>query len=104
MSVKFNNSSLEDRHNDTYLFSSLVVITTKSSPVPTMYVAGTYLCQTFGIVIYLWCVMVYKLYLNKKNKEQTAIHVAAAKCKMNKKMPGLSTGCKTINHMSALSA
>ena len=33
--------------------------------------------------------------INKKNKEQTAVHVAA-ECKMNKKMPGLSTGCKTI--------
>jgi len=31
----------------------------------------------------------------QENKERTAIQVAA-ECKMNKKMPGLSTGCKTI--------
>jgi len=64
-----------------------------------MHIAGTYLCQTFGIVIYLWGVIVHVIagYSNKKNKEQTAVHIAAeCICKMNKKMSGLSTSCKTI--------
>jgi len=36
-----------------------------------------------------------QILFKQENKEQTAIHVAA-KCKMNKKMPGLSTSCETI--------
>jgi len=45
----------------------------------------------------LWGVIVHVIagYSNKKNKEQTAAHIAAER-KMDKKMPGLSTGCKTI--------
>jgi len=48
-----------------------------------------------GLCHYLWCVIVHNLYSSKKNKEQTAVHIAA-ECKMNKKMPGLSTSSKTI--------
>jgi len=48
-----------------------------------------------GLCHYLWCVIVHQFYSKQENKEQTATHVAA-ECKMNKKMPGLSTSCKTI--------
>jgi len=34
-----------------------------------------------------------QILFKQENEEQTAIH-AAAECKMNKKMPGLSTSCK----------
>jgi len=38
-----------------------------------------------------------QIVFKQENKEQSAIHVAAhASCKMNKKMPGLSTSCKPI--------
>jgi len=34
-----------------------------------------------------------QILFKQENKEQSAIQVAA-ECNMNKKMPGLSTGCK----------
>ena len=60
-----------------------------------MHVAGTYLCQTFGIMSLSMVRDSAQILFKQENKEQSAIHVAA-ECKMNKKMPGLSTGCKTI--------
>jgi len=36
-----------------------------------------------------------QIVFERENKEQTAVQ-AAAECKINKKMSGLSTSCKTI--------
>ena len=58
-----------------------------------MHDAGTYLCQTFGIMSLSMVCDNAQILFNRENKEQTAIH-AAAECKMNKKMPGLRGSVK----------
>ena len=60
-----------------------------------MHDVGTYQCQTFGIMSLSMVRDSALIVFKQENKEQTAVHVAA-ECKMNKKLPGLSTGCKTI--------
>ena len=60
-----------------------------------MHVAGTDLCQTFGITSLSMVRDSAQIVFKQENKEQTAIHVVA-ECKMNKKMPGLSTSYKPI--------
>ena len=48
-----------------------------------------------GLCHYLWCMIVHKFYSSKKTKSRQPYNVLA-ECKMNKKMPGLSTRCKAI--------
>jgi len=61
-----------------------------------MHVEGAYLCQTFGIMS-LSMVRDSAQIIFKQEKQGADSHIhVAAECKMNKKMPGLSTSCKTI--------
>ena len=78
--------------------SLLVLITTKSSARPAslpcmlqVHIYVRHLGSSILSMVHDSAQIVFK----QENKEQSAIHVVA-ECKMNKKMPGLSTSCKTI--------